>query len=84
MYKTLVSCTFYQNNRVYFPSGIILSTRQIAVIGVAYVIKQTISFNIHIGFIWFWWIFFQRQPNLGSEERPVTINYVQQSTLFFS
>ena len=38
----------------------------------------------HSGIRWFWWIFFQRQPNLGSEERPVTINYVQQSTLFFS
>ena len=67
MYETLVSGTFYQNNWVYFPSDIIRSTRQIEVIGVAYVMKQTISFNINIGFIWFWWIFFQRQPNLGSE-----------------
>ena len=84
MYETLVSGTFYQNTWVYFPSDIILCTRQIEVIRVAYVIKQTISFNLHLGFILFWWIFFQRQPILGSEYRPVTINYVQRSTFIFS
>ena len=46
MYETLVSGTFYQNTWMYFPSDIVLCTRHIEVIRVAYVIKQTISFRL--------------------------------------